>query len=57
MYQLIYIPRIQDEVVLAQTNDLDYMKSLMKRIKTEKPRSYPHHYIWDVVHKRKINLV
>lgn len=57
MYQLIYIPRIQDEVVLAQTNDLDYMKSLMKRIKTEKPRSYPHHYLWDVVNKRKINLV
>lgn len=54
MYQLIYIPRIQDEVVLAQNVKLKVIKNLMTELKTQRPRSYPHHYIWDTVNKIKI---
>ena len=54
MYQLIYIPRIQDEIILAQTIKLDDIKNLMTQLKIRRPKAYPHHYIWDTVNKIKI---
>ena len=54
MYQVIYIPRIQDEYILFQSDDLNSIYKLMNRIKTEKSKAYQYHYIWDTIKQIKI---
>ena len=55
MYQVIYIPRIQDEIVLAHNNDIISINNFMNRIKNEKPKSYKYYYIWDTINKVKLD--
>lgn len=45
MYDIIYIPKVEDEVVVAKFENEDDAIKFMTRIKLEKPRVYPHHYI------------
>jgi|SouAtlMetagenome_1021521.scaffolds.fasta_scaffold720798_1 hypothetical protein len=54
MYQVIYIPRIQDEIVIAQSDDLISIYKFMDRIRNENPQSYKHHYIWDTNNETKM---
>tara|TARA_R110001592_G_scaffold35521_7_gene120848 strand:+ start:854 stop:1003 length:150 start_codon:yes stop_codon:yes gene_type:complete len=45
MYHIIYIPKVEDEVSVAEfETEADAIK-FMDKIKIEKPRVYPHHYI------------
>ncbi len=55
MYQIIYLPRIQNEIVLVQSHDLNIIINFMKKIKKERPKAYPHHYIWD--NNKKIKII
>ena len=54
-YDIIYIPRIQDELAVANFNTLDDAVEQMNELKKKRPKAYPHHYIWDVAKKQKIN--
>ena len=54
-YQIWYIPRIQDELPVAGFNNLDDAIEQMNQLKVKRPKAYPHHYIWDVARKKKIN--
>ena len=49
MYQVIYRPKVQDEVVVAQFETRAEADEYMEKIKEQKPKAYPHHYIKDVV--------
>ena len=45
MYHIMYIPKVEDEVSVAKfETEADAIK-FMTRIKIEKPKVYPHHYI------------
>ena len=44
-YEIIYIPKIQDEVSVAQFNTQLEAEKWMEHIKNNNPKSYPHHYI------------
>lgn len=54
MYQIWYIPRIQDELALANFSNLDDAIEQMDQLKQKRPKAYPHHYIWDVNKKQKV---
>jgi hypothetical protein len=54
MYEIWYIPRIQDELVVARFETEDEAKSAMTELKAKRPKAYPHHYIWDVKNKTKL---
>lgn len=45
MYQVIYRPKVQDEVVVAQFETRAEADEYMEKIKEQKPKAYPHHYI------------
>lgn len=45
MFQIIYIPRIHDEVAVAQFATKDEAEAYMELIKEKRPKAYPHHYI------------
>jgi len=45
MFEVIYIPRIHDEVAVAQFSSEEEAKAYMEKIKVERPKAYPHHYI------------
>ena len=53
-YQIWYIPRIQDELPVAGFNNLDDAIEQMNQLKVKRPKVYPHHYIWDVNNKQKV---
>ena len=53
-YQIWYIPRIQDELALANFSNLDDAIEQMDQLKQKIPKAYPHHYIWDVNKKQKV---
>lgn len=53
-YQIWYIPRIQDELVVAQFENEAEAHDIMNELKHKKPKAYPHHYIWDTKTKKKI---
>ena len=53
-YQIWYIPRIQDELPVANFNNLDDAIEQMNQLKVKRPKAYPHHYIWDVNKKQKV---
>ena len=54
MYEIWYIPRIQDELVVARFETEDEAKSAMTELKAKRPKAYPHHYIWDPEKKEKV---
>lgn len=45
MFNVIYIPRVEDEVVVATFDTYHDAESHMEKIKVERPTAYPHHYI------------
>ncbi len=45
MFQIIYIPRIHDEVAVAQFATKNEAEAYMELIKEKRPKAYPHHYI------------
>ena len=47
-YQIVYIPRIEDEVVIAQYNRREEAKEHMNYIKVKSTRVLDHHYIKEV---------
>ena len=55
-YQIWYIPRIQDELVIAQFETEDEAHGAMNVLKHKRPKAYPHHYIWDSKVKNKIEV-
>ena len=54
MYEVWYIPRIQDELVVARFDNLDDAYDHMDKIRIVRPKAYPHHYIWEPEKKVKI---
>ena len=44
MFEVIYIPRIHDEVAVARFTS-EEAEDHMEKIKVERPKAYPHHYI------------
>ena len=54
MFEVIYIPRIHDEVAVAQFTSKEEAEAYMEVIKEKRPKAYPHHYIWDPEKKVKI---
>ena len=51
-YQIWYIPRIQDELVVAQFENEAEAHDIMNELKHKKPKAYPP--IWDTKTKKKI---
>lgn len=45
MFEVIYIPRMQDEVAVARFDTQAEAEAHMEMIKKERPKAYPHHYI------------
>jgi hypothetical protein len=45
MFEIIYIPRIHDEVTVAQFTLKEEAEEYMEVIKEKRPKAYPHHYI------------
>jgi hypothetical protein len=45
MYEIRYVPRVQDEMVIATFDNVIDAHVAMTEIKTQKPKAYPHHYI------------
>tara|TARA_B100000959_G_scaffold270114_1_gene316591 strand:- start:1318 stop:1467 length:150 start_codon:yes stop_codon:yes gene_type:complete len=45
MWKVIYIPRIHDEVEVANFKSKEQAEEFMKFLKVERPKAYPHHYI------------
>jgi hypothetical protein len=45
MYEVIYIPRIQDEVSVAEFDTKSEAEDWLENIKEVNPTAYPHHYI------------
>ncbi|VVU94928.1 hypothetical protein CPAV1605_653 [seawater metagenome] len=56
IYQIIYIPRIQDEIVIKQSSDFNFIINFMKKLKSDRPKAYLHHYVWDLNNKKTIKL-
>ena len=56
MYQVWYIPRMEDELPIASFNNIESAIELMTKIKKERPKAFPHHYIWDVNKKEKYDI-
>jgi len=55
-YQIWYIPRIQDELAIAHFEVEDKAHDAMNYLKHNRPKAYPHHYIWDSKTKKKIEV-
>jgi|TARA_B110000908_G_scaffold90696_1_gene107740 hypothetical protein len=51
MYDIIYIPRIHDEVTVASFKTEPEAEQYLENIKEVRPKAYPHHYIQLVVNK------
>jgi hypothetical protein len=45
MFKVIYIPRVDDEVAVAQFTSKEEAEEYMEVIKEKRPKAYPHHYI------------
>ena len=45
MFQIVYVPRVQDEVVVAQFTTKEEAEAHMEAIKEKRPKAYQHHYI------------
>tara|TARA_R110000772_G_scaffold148811_2_gene259409 strand:- start:22665 stop:22838 length:174 start_codon:yes stop_codon:yes gene_type:complete len=44
-YKIVYVPKVQDEIVVAEFDTLDKANSHMSLIKETKQKSFPFHYI------------
>lgn len=53
MFQVIYIPRVEDEVIVAEFYTIEEANDYMKTIKEKKPKAYPHHYIRESVYSEE----
>jgi len=51
MFEIIYTPRIEDEVVIATHSSITDAKQHMKKIKKTNLKAFKHHYIYDNIHK------
>tara|TARA_B100001115_G_C15802596_1_gene397050 strand:+ start:876 stop:1082 length:207 start_codon:yes stop_codon:yes gene_type:complete len=54
MYEIWYIPRIHDEVLMWKFKTISDAQISMKRLKEERPKAWPHFYIWNTKTKKKI---
>lgn len=45
MYEVIYTPRVEDEVTVARFETQVEADKHMEKIKELRPKAYPHHYI------------
>ena len=45
MFNVMYIPRVENEVIVATFDTQADAESHMEKIKVERPKAYPHHYI------------
>jgi hypothetical protein len=45
MFQVVYIPKVEDEVIVAEFDSIEEAESHMELIKVERPNAFPHHYI------------
>ena len=45
MFEIIYIPRIENEVIVARFDKKIEAEDHMEMIKQERPKAYPYHYI------------
>tara|TARA_B100000886_G_C20150356_1_gene377762 strand:+ start:300 stop:572 length:273 start_codon:yes stop_codon:yes gene_type:complete len=45
MFEIVYIPRIHDETVVARFKTRSEAEAYMETIKEKSPKAYPHHYI------------
>ena len=48
MFNVIYIPKIEDEVIVASFNTKQEADAHMEYIAKVKPNALPHHYIQEV---------
>ena len=53
-YEIWYIPRIHDELVVAQFETEHEAQLAMSELENKRPKAFPHHYIWNTVTKRKV---
>ena len=53
-YEIWYIPRIHDELVVAQFETEHEAQVAMTELKHKRPKAFPHHYIWNTQTKSKI---
>ena len=54
MYEIWYIPRIHDEVLCWKFETESDAQEAMTKLKSQRPKAFPHHYIWNTVTKKKI---
>jgi hypothetical protein len=45
MFEVIYIPRVEEEIIVAQFDTEEEANAWMRQIKVMRPKSYPHHYV------------
>ena len=45
MYEIIYTPRIHDEVAVARFETETEAQQYMEKLKEVRPKAYPHHRI------------
>ena len=51
MYEIIYTPRIHDEVSIARFGTQEHAQKYLEKIKEISPKAYPNHRIELVVNK------
>ena len=51
MYDIIYTPRINDEVSVARFHTEAEAQKYLEKIKEVRPKAYPHHHIQEVINK------
>ena len=45
MFQVIYIPRVEDEVIIAEYYTIEEADDHMESIKSQSLKAHKHHYI------------
>lgn len=51
MYDIIYTPRIHDEISVARFHSETEAQKYLEKIKEIRPKAYPHHRIEEVITK------
>ena len=54
MYEIWYTPRIHDDVLCWKFETEGDAHEAMTKLKSHRPKAFPHHYIWNTVTKKKI---
>jgi len=57
MYEIWYTPRIHDDVLCWKFETEGDAHEAMTKLKSHRPKAFPHHYIWNTVTKKKIKPV